>query len=800
MKLYLPILMGLYAAMPVMAADLVTSLNMETDDMARIKEEVSGAKLSVKGKHNHENLPGAVGDALRFDGYSTYVEGNIPEFSPSGASSFSLWVAPETYPIVAHDQPSSEKMTLAGTIDHASRTGWAFSMDKDGHYSFDCYAGGWLASAEASDIIPCYDWSYLVAVNDPATGILSLYRNGEKTAEVKSLGTLGNGDGKITIGKTAENESGYYSVKTFNGLIDDLNVYDGILEGKELSLTPQNMADLSIPEERFEKDLLRPKYHGMPGANWTNETHGMTYSDGLYHVFFQKNANGPYMSRLHWGHITSPNLYEWTEEKIALAPGESYDHKGCWSGAVFTDEEITGGAPFIIYTGVDYQKARIVLASPTDESLIDWEKKGVIIDGKPAGLSDDFRDPYFFRNGENAYIIVGTSKDGVGATTLHKYNPATKTWSNDGTIFFKGDNASDHGTFWEMPNITKMENGKWLFTCTPQATSTDVHVLCWVGEIAADGTFVADKPQYSNLELIEQKLGYGLLSPTIYQKDGKTILMGIVPDKLPTSENCNLGWAHLYSFPREISLDENNNLVQKPFSGLLDLRADNGFSASEMNLDGVKTLDGIGGRQFEVKGDFVVGDAPFGFNIFKNAKGKASITYTPSSNKLEINLTDLNRKNNDANSYLGRYIAVLPEDIEKGSVMTIDVWVDGSIVDIFVNDKWASSLRVYPQDADANGVEVFSTGAPVNVKTLSGWLLGDASYSDDGNSGSGDQEGEDGNGVEEIIQDLPDYVNVYNLNGVILKRNVRPAEALETLPRGTYILGNKKVQITSPLQ
>ena len=67
----------------------------------------------------------------------------------------------------------------------------------------------------------------------------------------------------------------------------------------------------------------------------TNETHGMTYSRGRYHVFFQKNANGPYMSRLHWGHISSENLYDWQEKPIAVYPGEPFDLKGCWSGCTY---------------------------------------------------------------------------------------------------------------------------------------------------------------------------------------------------------------------------------------------------------------------------------------------------------------------------------------------------------------------------------------------------------------------------------------------------------------------------------
>lgn len=803
MKYSLPILMSVALGVPsAFGAELVANVAMETDGMSRVKEKVSNVNLTVQGRHTDENIPGAVGKALRFDGYSTFVTGNIPSFDPSGASSFSMWVAPETYPIVEHDQPATEKITLAGTIDHAGHTGWAFSLDKDGKYSFDCYAGGWLASVEASDVLPCYDWSLLAAVNDPGSGTLTLYRNGVQVGQVKSLGALGNGSGNLVVGKTNGSSTSPYGIKTFNGLIDDINVYNGALSEPELKAVPENFADLSIPESRFENDLLRPLYHGMPGANWTNETHGMTYSDGKYHVFFQKNANGPYMSRLHWGHITSENLYDWTEEKIALAPGESYDTKGCWSGCVFTDEEITGGVPNIIYTGVDYVKAYIAQAKPLDETLLDWEKTGVIINGRPAGLSDDFRDPYFFRSGDNAYIIVGTAKDGIGATTLHRYNPTSKTWSNDGSIFFAGKSAAEAGTFWEMPNVTDLGGGKWLFTVTPQNTSNGVHTLYWIGSINADGTFTPDTESPLDLELINGQ-GYGLLSPTIYQKDGKTLLLGIVPDKLPTEDNCQLGWAHLYSFPRELSLDENGALIQKPYSGLSELRNEDGYNEKDLTLSGSKNVTGIGGRQFEVKGVFTVGDTPFGFNFFKGTKGYASVTYNPADNKLEVNLTKLNRKKNDGNSFNGRYVAVLPEKPEKGSEFTLDMYVDGSVVDIFVNDKYATSVRVYPTDKDADGLEVFADGGNVIVNTLEGWLLGDSAYEDDGtgsenpgedNPGNGGEDDPDA-GVDDILNDLPEYVNVYNLNGILVKANVKSTEALIGLPKGTYIIGNHKIMV-----
>lgn len=785
MKLQLLSLSSFLMAAPALfAADVVTSIPMETNGMSRIREQISQVNLKVNGHHTNENVPGAVGNALRFDGYSTFVDGDVPEFNPAGASSFSVWVAPETYPIVEHDQATAEKITIAGTIDHTARTGWQFALDKNGNYSFECYSGGWLASVAASDILPTYEWSLLAAVNDPDNGTLTLYRNGEKVGQVKSLGPLGNGDSKIIIGKSKDETTGLFFIKTFNGVIDEVCVYDGALSEQELNATPENPAYLSIPESRFSNDLLRPLYHGMPGANWTNETHGMVYSGGKYHVFFQKNANGPYMSRLHWGHITSENLYDWTEEKIALAPGESYDTKGCWSGAVFTDDEITGGMPNIIYTGVDYVKAYIVQAAPTDESLLEWEKKGVIINGRPSGLSDDFRDPYFFRDGDNAYIIVGTSKNGIGATTLHKYNSASKTWSNDGSIFFAGSSKDQDGTFWEMPNITPMGNGKWLFTVTPQGTSRDVHTLVWTGEINADGTFKPDIEVPTDLELINGQ-GYGLLSPTIYQKDGKTLLMGIVPDKLPTSENCSLGWAHLYSLPREISLDENGKLVQKPYEGLSDLRGDKNFSAQNLTLDGNKELEGVSGRRFEAKGVFKAGSVPFGFNFFKKGDKYASLSYTPTTNRLELNLSKLNRKVNDSGSFNGVYACTLPETIEPGSDVTIDLWVDGSIVDIFVNDKWATSVRVFPTDADADGIEVFSKDGTVEAKSVQAWVLDPVNGSNGGNNGDA--------GVGEIFDTLPEFVDVYTLSGVLVKRNVHFSEALDGLAKGVYIVGNKKV-------
>lgn len=772
------------AAIPV-KADRIIHFDMDAGSSSFLTESYSGDNLKIYGQHEVENIGGAVGRALRLDGYSTYATGNL-SLSPAvrDALSVSLWVAPETYPIVKHDVATGDKIMIAGTLDEGAKKGWAFMLGSTGKYSFVCYTGGWRTEAEAPDPLPRYEWSRLVATVD--AGRLVLYRNGETVKEIRSLGAVDDNSRTLFIGKSSDtNQMSGFNLNAFNGLIDDLEVFDSFENATDMGALADNPADLSIPVSRFEDDLLRPQLHGMPAAGWTNESHGMTYSNGRYHLFFQKNANGPYMSRLHWGHISSTDLINWTEEKIALFPELSFDIKGCWSGCVFTDEVVTEGQPNIIYTGVDYVKAYISQAMPLDGDLVEWSKKTTpIINGRPTGLSDDFRDPYFFRNGADAYIIVGTAKDGKGATTLHKYIPAAGIWSNSGDIFFSASDVNSGGTFWEMPNITKIGD-KWLFTTTPQNTANGVRTLYWTGTIASNGTFQPDASSASprGVELIS-KDGFGLLSPTIYQHEGKTIALGIVPDKLPSSENYRLGWAHCYSLPREWNLDAAGNLIQKPFEGLSSARMAGGFSRSSFELNGNMDFEDVSGRQVELLGRFVAGTSAFGFKFFKSAGSEAVLQFTPAAGLLTIDLTGLDRIANDNGSYNGRYTCMLPETIAPGSEVKINLFIDGSVLDIFINDKWATSMRVFPNAADADGVEVFSNGA-VQVNEVSGWKLDARTAADTGI----------GNPIWADETDPSAPVDVYDIHGRLIKSLVHPDSARDGLDPGLYIIGNRKVLV-----
>ena len=764
---------------------LVAYFDMEVSG-DQITERVTGNKYNVQGHFAPENLPGAEGQALRFDGYTSYVDAQIGAL-PSDAKDMTLscWVAVPCYPIVKIDQQTTEKVAIVSCLDEQAKTGFGFFLGFDGKYAFRTYVNGWAVDVNIDTPLPVYQWNNLVAVLSSTDKTVRVYNNGELVGSAKCNGTPAWAGGTFRMGHgTNENYSGPFLLTSYNGLIDEVKVWsEAIPESEIKGWKAENAANLMIPASRYENQLLRPRFHGMPATAWTNECHGMTWADGKYHLFFQKNADGPYMARLHWGHIASTNLYDWQEEEIALAPGEWYDIKGCWSGCVFTDEEITGSKPGIIYTGVDYAKAMICQASPLDEQLIKWQKasNNPIINGRPSGLSDDFRDPYFFRSGDNAYIIVGSSKGGVGTTTLHKYNPSSKTWSNDGALFFTGANSYQDGTFWEMPTVTPMADGKWLFTVTPLNTSLGVRTLYYTGTINADGTFA---PSSTTPKLVEltSKDGFGLLSPTIYQHEGKTIALGIVPDKLSSQDNWNLGWAHCYSLPREWSLDSNGTLIQKPFSGLTGLRSKDGYSETDITLNGTREIEGVSGRQVELLATFTMGNSPVGFNFFKNGSAYGSVTYNPANGQLTADFTRLSRLVNDNGSYSGKYTATLPEVVRAGGELKLNLFVDGSIVDIFVNDKWATSIRVFPTDENANGCEVFAEGE-TTVKSLQGWNLNPKNNSSVGDLFSDNAAGQQG------------PVDVYDMQGVRVLSGVNPAEATASLPAGLYLVGDRKVLV-----
>ena len=90
------------------------------------------------------------------------------------------------------------------------------------------------------------------------------------------------------------------------------------------------------------------KYHLMPPCGWMNDPNGLHQFDGVFHAYYQygpTDANGD-GSKM-WGHAVSSDLIAWEDRGVALAPDESFDCHGVYSGSALVHD----GRVSMFYTG-----------------------------------------------------------------------------------------------------------------------------------------------------------------------------------------------------------------------------------------------------------------------------------------------------------------------------------------------------------------------------------------------------------------------------------------------------------------
>lgn len=118
-----------------------------------------------------------------------------------------------------------------------------------------------------------------------------------------------------------------------------------------LTINKIEQAQRSLNEaEKKVNHQYRLGYHIMAPANWINDPNGLVQYKGEYHVFYQHHPYDENWGPMHWGHVKSKDLVHWQHLPIALAPGDTFDKDGCFSGSAVDNE----GELTLIYTGHNY--------------------------------------------------------------------------------------------------------------------------------------------------------------------------------------------------------------------------------------------------------------------------------------------------------------------------------------------------------------------------------------------------------------------------------------------------------------
>ena len=417
--------------------------------------------------------------------------------------------------------------------------------------------------------------------------------------------------------------------------------------------------DAAVPQTtdaRRAADFYRPQYHFLPAANWMNDPNGPIFHDGVFHMFYQYNPHGAFWGTMHWGHATSRDLLHWEHQPVALAPTpDGPDKDGVFSGCAVLHD----GVPTLIYTGVNPEVQ--CLATSTD-GFKTWHKDpgNPVIAGPPKGLTVcGFRDPCVWQEGADWYMVVGSGFPKIGGAALIYRSSDLRKWEYlhpfcSGTWSgVAANNPVDSGEMWECPDFFALD-GKHVLLY-----STRGKVFYNVG-LYKDHRFTKET---------EGQLDFGsyYAPKSVLDPNGRRILWGWIPETRPLEEHRAAGWAGLMSLPRVLNVGTGNRLRITPLPELEKLRVKN-----------TAVIEGLCG---ELAMNLPQRDVAIELKSDGEPKAYARVQYSAAEQQLSCN----------------EFSA--PLALEKGESLQLRLFVDGSVLELFANDRVCITARVYQTKA-----------------------------------------------------------------------------------------------------
>lgn len=694
---------------------------------------------------------GISGGCLLLDGTSTYVSYNRNDITVGGnALTVQVWIAPRMF---EWDDPNAagngtdSPTGLVSQSNKAKNQGFLLGYERFGRLTFQVGTGDdWLTIWSNGDNLEKYAWNLVTATFDADAGEMCLYLNGELIASrsVPEGAAIAPAErSSLLVGRNGEAErltAGYLNVAS--GYIDELKLYG-------TALTEQEIADyyqsVTVPEIEFEQiwlqnilgdDYTRTQFHGGPYQFWMNEPHAPVYYNGVYHLFFQENMTGSYWRNICWGHLVSPDMVNWKPVKEAIVPTEdSVVPDGVWSGGATLDKN---GVPLLFFTaGNDsfhqveglISNQNIGVAYPADlndPELTDWViyDELAIIQQKGQGRAGEFRDPHIWKEGDTWCMLIcsGSATTNGGSALLYTTDTLElksdgsidMNWQYKGPVYEMPNQSALYGTSWELPIILPVTNEagtitKYFFEISPAPASiADNKVYYWLGDFDLEtGKFTPDEAFAGEPHLLD----YGanvftgpscLVDPV----SGEVYMFSIMQDQRGAAEQGASGWAHTVGLARRIWLnDEGTDLCISPIDALHELEGQILIDEENLSLDAANAaLQDIAEDMLYIRMDVDVGSADqFGIKLLQGGKwDETCYTYDVGSGLIQ-GRTENKGEGAKVKSVSG---ALDNED----NILSMEIYLDRSLVEAFFEDAKAISIRAYPEDRNSQAISLFADG------------------------------------------------------------------------------------------
>lgn len=313
-----------------------------------------------------------------------------------------------------------------------------------------------------------------------------------------------------------------------------------------------------------KKDPFRPGYHLSVSEGWMNDPNGLIYYKGKYHVFYQHNPYAPVWGPMHWGHATSSDLINWTQEAIALKPDKEYEiHPtlgGCFSGSAVE----SAGKMILMYTGCVQDRDPFqcqALAVSEDGYTFEKYSGNPVIAAPPIDCTKEFRDPKVWEKDGMFYCVIGSQSKDKGRVLLYRSMDLYQ-WEYLGVV---AESNGKMGDMWECPDLCTLDKH-------------DVLIYSPINAEEGDTRYLSGKLDYhtGKLSVIQDEMldrGSNFYAPqTLVDENGRRILFGWMrcwEENMPSEP---WGWAGQLTIPRRLWTDDSGVLHQEPVEELKALR------------------------------------------------------------------------------------------------------------------------------------------------------------------------------------------------------------------------------------
>lgn len=466
----------------------------------------------------------------------------------------------------------------------------------------------------------------------------------------------------------------------------------------------------------------RPRYHFQPPANWMNDPNGLIQWQGQYHLFYQYNPHGPYSATKHWGHAISSDLVRWDHAPIALTPSPGPDEDGCFSGCAVNDN----GVPTLIYTGIrgqDRERRRETTCLATGSAdLRAWTKYAgnPVIVAPPASLDVvGFRDPCVWKEGDTWYQVIGSGIRGQGGTIFLYASPDLIHWEYLHPLYSRDERLTEPvwtGSMWECPQFFPLGDKHVLIVSVWDRRQT-YYPVYFVGAYA-DHRFEPESVQRLDL-------GADYYAPaTMLDERNRRLIWGWSWEARSRAAQQAAGWAGVMSLPRQVTLRADGTLGMEPVPELRELRG------TRVRRAGIALSPDVAGVLPEIQGDCLemiatfdqasCTAAEFGL-LVRCSPGREEYTriyYDATTQRVGI---DRERASLDQEAHRGAHGG--PLAIDAGEPLTLHVFLDRSIVEVYVNGGTCLTERIYPSRPDSLGVDAYARGGSVDMRSIEVWDL-----------------------------------------------------------------------------